>query len=124
MTIDIIESTWRYRCTYGTGNLTGELLQRFMESASVMRQGMPLQRFKFEQNVDLVSYDYRIWLLDGRVWAQTLTFAGVSDADPIMTFSANPGWKVSMIATHRTWRDLMVDFRNLLGATLVRIDPV
>lgn len=124
MNLDLIEASWRLRMTYGTDRLSGSVLGRWHKAACQLRAGVPLQRFKFERSVGSPQvYDYRIWLLDGRIWQQDVTFMSANDTNPSMTFSVPAGWKLSEFAAHREWRDLMVEVRNSMDATLVRLDP-
>jgi len=124
MVIDIDASGWRLRMTYGQPGLNGSHLQRLIDLAAVIHQAMPLDRFRFQQDDATPEvYSYRIWLIDGRQWKQEITFESPLDEDPSMIFDVAPGWKLSEFSAHRDWRALMVDLRNGLGATDVRLDP-
>lgn len=119
--VDLTAGIWRTRMTYSVDALGGDLLRRLVDLGDRLI-GLPLLRFRFEQVDATAVYLYRIWLTDGRLWRQELTFASGNDPDPLLTFEVVPGWKLSEFVPHRELRDFMVQLRNQLGASVVRID--
>jgi hypothetical protein len=122
--IDLTENGWRTRLTYSVGAFGCPELTALWTITMGFRSLLELERFRFERDGgNPLQYDFRIWLTGGRVWKQTLIFAGPGDADPTMTFDVTPGWKVSECAAHRDLRDAMVRFRNKHDLSLARLDP-
>lgn len=67
-------------------------------------------------------YDYRVKLVDGRVWISSITFANPLDANPIATFTVSPGWKLTEFVPQRSIRDTLIALVVRVGLTKFNID--
>lgn len=122
MNLDLTEANWRIRATYTKGVMSSDALKRTHTVLVAAREALPMLRFRFE--LDSSTYNYRVWLTDGRLWQQTVTFAGDPDPDPGMTFNVPVPWKLTEFAALRDLRNLAVEWRNFYGCTSLRLDPV
>jgi hypothetical protein len=51
-------------------------------------------------------FEYKINVLDGRIWKQTITFDDLRN--PAMTFNVNDLWRLTEFSQQRTLRDILV----------------
>lgn len=123
MDIDLTENGWRTRVTY-EGEIGYEALNQMLAVVMSFRSAVALDHFRFARDgINPLLYDYRIWLTDGRIWKQDITFDAGFEDDPLMTFTVQPAWRESEFVAHRELRREMSVLRNAYGASLVRIDP-
>lgn len=120
MQLDLLEQDWRLRVTYTKSALTAAFLERTYRVVCHTRDRVPLQRCRFE--LEGGYYSWRVWLQDGRLWQQTVTFSSDMDHDPGMTFHVPAQWRQTEFSALRELRQLAIDWRVGLGATLFRLD--
>ena len=105
---------WRYETTpNGAYDYSSPEAVACWTSAMAMHAVVPLVRARLTTDAgDSNVCTYRIEAADGRVWLQTLTFAGPADMNPTMTFQVNDAWKLSEFALQRPIRDALVTMRS------------
>ena len=96
-------------------SVTMSIMRDLEIAVTTMHTALPIQKCEIKTlSVSPLRYEYRIDLVDGRVWLQFLDFVAFDDTDPKQEFDVSDGWKLTEYTLQRSIREALIGLVNAI----------